>query len=174
MRYLIALLLSVSLFSQATPSRERTMPPGVFWVAIAAGADHHLMMDASFAFHRAGATAWGMEIGIVGLNDQDTNTRPLAPNETRETDWGGVQLGAWADWGRAYGAVGVERVTQSTTFNQITLTPNTNIPVTNSVTTDTAKFGGFVKVGYRFTKNFSIYGSYGTQSKAFVGLGFHF
>ena len=159
------------LFAALTLSAGATADTSAFF-ALGAGAHKHLMVDAGFALVRSGAAAWGSEVGYVGLNDQDMNSKPIAPGEVRETDFGALQFGAWADWGRGWAAVGAERVTQSTTTGYQAATHYGY--VTDNQTSSTTKYGVYVKLGYHVSEHISIYVSAGSSSKVLAGLGVHF
>lgn len=145
------------------------------WVGVGAGADKHLMVNLGFTTNRSGFTQWGGEIGYVGTNNTDQQAPEnikLAPGETRETDFSGLQVGAFADWGRAFVVVGAERVQKSTITSVATTVHGS--PVTNTKVEDSTKFGGYVKAGIRFTQHLSFYVAVGSQSKVYGGIGIHF
>ena len=86
-----------------------------------------------------------------------------AVGSTRETDFNCLQLGGWADWGRAYAALGAEHLQRSVSV----------MTRTGSVVNNTDQMGGYIKLGYRIAEHLSLYVSAGSESKLLGGLGIH-
>lgn len=171
----VAQVMLYLILALPSPAGEPKSDPNS-WLGFGAGANKHLMVDLGLPVVHSGAAGWGIHFGYVGLNNQ--NSPEVSPSAlqtgTIETNFDALQVGGYADWGRVFGAMGVERVEKATTSYGVSYTPNTHIAVPTAITANPTSFGAYLKVGYRVSRMLSIYAAAGTQTKVLGGIGVHF
>jgi len=144
-------------------------------IGVGAGADKRWHFDAAFASTRWGATARGLHVG--GIGSQKDDNQPSSPYTQKApgsyedvTECSGFQIGAFADWGRAWAAIGAETLTRKVKAYTVAAD---HTWATAPGERETGGQGAYLKVGYRLG-SWSIFAGFGTQSKAQGGLAVHF
>lgn len=169
MRRFLLLLILIVLPLRATD------PTGVF-IGAAAGQDRRWSVDIALATSIVQTSAWGAHMGFLGYGESGTSNPNGIPHTTKPSgaytdtlNFQGYQFGAYADWGRAWAALGVEHTTE--TLRTYTV----DAKGLWSVQPDAQKVrtGGYLKVGMKLSAC-SIYVGYGTRSEFVAGLGLHF
>lgn len=149
--------------------------PSNCMIGVGAGADNRWHFDVAFASTRWGATAKGLHVGGIGSRDKDDSASSpytqKAPGHYEDvTSCSGLQIGAFADWGRAWAAIGAETLTRKVKAYTVDVDHTWH---TASGAEETGGQGAYLKVGWRLG-SWSIYAGYGTRSKAQAGLAIHF
>lgn len=165
-RILLLLLLALPLAAQ---------DPGAF-LGVALGQDRRFQVDLGLSSGNVQTTAWGVHLGFMSRMDDDA-TDPNSTYYTSKTpgaytatvSFQAFQLGAYAEVGRAWAALGVEHATETT--RSYVVRPDRTWDVQPEVGKSGA--GAYVKAGLKFN-SFSIYVGYGSRSEFVAGLGLHF
>lgn len=149
--------------------------PSNCMIGVGAGSDRRWHFDAAFASTRWGASAKGIHVGGIGSQDEDRSpSSPYtqkAPGRYEDvTSCSGLQVGAFADWGRAWAALGAETLTRK--VKSYTVAADHTWAVAPGEA-ETGGQGAYLKVGWRLG-SWSIYAGWGTRSKAQAGLAIHF
>lgn len=169
MRRLLALFLLV------LPLMAQDPAPGAF-IGAGLGKDRRFMVDLGLSSGNVQTTAWGVHLGFMSRMDDDA-TDPNSTYYTSKTpgaytatvSFQAFQLGAYAEVGRAWAALGVEHATETT--RSYVVRPDRTWDVQPEVGKSGA--GAYVKAGLKFN-SFSIYVGYGSRSEFVAGLGLHF
>lgn len=146
----------------------------VGFVGACGGQDQRWGVDIALAQRGVGASSWGLH--LAGIGRQETGKLPdnyytdKAPGAyTITTATQGFQVGFYQDAGRAWFALGAETLkdTQRTYTVAADHTWNAQAEVNRGGS------GAYVKIGLK-AGIVSIYGGYGSKTKAVVGLAVHF
>lgn len=164
--FLLACVATLTVYAQS---------PANCMIGVGAGADKRWHFDAAFASTRWGASAKGLHIGGIGSQAEDTApTSPYtqkAPGRYEDVmSCSGLQLGAFADWGRAWAAIGAETLTRK--VKSYTVQADRTWAV-DPGEKETGGQGAYLKVGWRLG-SVSIWAGYGTRSEAQGGIALHF
>lgn len=150
-------------------------PAGAF-LGLHGGQEHRYGVDLGFTTSSVGASAWGAHLGFITMMEHgsdDPNSTAYtakAPGSYKATvNIQGYQLGAFADLGRAWIALGAEH--QAITTRNYTVLPDRTW-VVNPETKEQG-LGGYIKAGYKFS-SISIYVGYGSRTHLVAGVGLHF
>lgn len=144
-------------------------------IGVGAGTDRRWDFDVAFASTRWGATAKGLHVaGIGSQKDESLPSSPYiqkAPGTYEDvTNCSGLQVGAFADWGRAWVAIGAETLTRKVKSYTVAADRTWSVAPGEK---ETGGQGAYLKLGWRLG-SWSIYAGFGTQSKATAGLALHF
>lgn len=146
----------------------------VGFVGACGGQNQRWGVDVALAQRGVGASSWGLHLS--GIGRQDSESLPgayyvvKAPGTyTITTETQGFQLGFYQDAGRAWFALGAETLkeTQRTYVVHSDLTWDAQPEVNRGGT------GAYVKIGLK-AGIVSIYGGFGSKTKAVAGVAVHF
>lgn len=166
LKYLLALLfVSFSACAQDSSAYGGSM------LGLSFGLDQMVCVDLYGGARSVGATTYGFHAGYYGKtgNDVDKDVPRVAGTYDRTRNWTGFQLGFYYNMGRGFYAVGAEHL--QTEIQTVHVANNFDMQSDPAV--KSSKAGVYGKVGYS-VKRMTIYGSYGSCSKAMLGVGFYF
>lgn len=146
----------------------------VGFVGACGGQDQRWGVDVALAQQGVGASSWGVHVAGIGRSEgqklPDSYYTSKAPGTyTVTTESSGFQLGFYQDMGRAWWALGAE--TLKDTQRTYTVAPDRTWSAQAEV--NRGGSGAYVKFGLK-AGIVSIYGGFGSKTKAVAGLAVHF